>query len=168
MLGGRRLLRQLATKGRAQRSYDCQIPFRMGHTLRRCAHHLGIQNPDYHRFVYYGSRIHSLVHQSKGGHSFNGDTQRSNRAWGADHQRAPKNPLHGFEDNSGALELARLPKMRPRTKHINQSYHHFREHVEKQEIIVQATPTEDQIADILTKPLPETSFCRHRRSIMGW
>ena len=73
-----------------------------------------------------------------------------------------------FEDNSGALELARLPKMRPRTKHINQSYHHFREHVERQEIIVQATPTEDQIADILTKPLPETSFCRHRRSIMGW
>ena len=35
-----------------------------------------------------------------------------------------------FEDNSRALELARLPKIRPRTKHINQSYHHFREHVE--------------------------------------
>ena len=25
-----------------------------------------------------------------------------------------------FEDNSGALELARTPKMRPCTKHINQ------------------------------------------------
>jgi hypothetical protein len=24
-----------------------------------------------------------------------------------------------FEDNSGALELARFPKLRPRTKHIN-------------------------------------------------
>jgi len=34
-----------------------------------------------------------------------------------------------FEDNSGALELARLPKVRPRTKHINVCYHHFREHV---------------------------------------
>ena len=30
-----------------------------------------------------------------------------------------------FEDNSGALELARLPKMRPRTKHINQCYDPF-------------------------------------------
>ena len=30
-----------------------------------------------------------------------------------------------FEDNSGALELARLPKLRPRTKHINVCYHHF-------------------------------------------
>ncbi len=34
-----------------------------------------------------------------------------------------------FEDNSGALVLARLPKLRPRTKHINVCYHHFREHV---------------------------------------
>ncbi len=34
-----------------------------------------------------------------------------------------------FEDNSGALELARLPKLRPRTKHINTWFHHFREHV---------------------------------------
>ena len=80
----------------------------------------------------------------------------------------PKIHCTVFEDNSGALELAHLPKMRPRTKHINQSYHHFREHVERQEIQVQATPTEEQMADILTKPLPENSFCRHRRSIMGW
>ncbi len=35
-----------------------------------------------------------------------------------------------FEDNSGTLELARLPKLRPRTKHINICYHHFREHVQ--------------------------------------
>ncbi len=34
-----------------------------------------------------------------------------------------------FEDNSGALELARLPKQCLRTKHINVCYHHFREHV---------------------------------------
>ena len=38
----------------------------------------------------------------------------------------PKVHCTVFEDNSGALELARLPKIRPRTKHINQSYHHFR------------------------------------------
>jgi hypothetical protein len=30
-----------------------------------------------------------------------------------------------FEDNSGALELARLPKLRPWTKRINLCYHHF-------------------------------------------
>ena len=36
-----------------------------------------------------------------------------------------------FEDNSGALELAHSPKMRPRTKHINIKYHHFRDHVRR-------------------------------------
>jgi hypothetical protein len=30
-----------------------------------------------------------------------------------------------FENNSGALELARLPKLCPRTTHINVCYHHF-------------------------------------------
>jgi hypothetical protein len=35
-----------------------------------------------------------------------------------------------FEDNAGALELARLPKLRPRTKHIHVCYyHHFCKHV---------------------------------------
>ena len=80
----------------------------------------------------------------------------------------PKIHCTVFEDNSGALELAQLPKVHPRTKHINQSYHHFREYVERQEIHIQATPTEEQLADILTKPLPENSFVRHRQSIIAW
>ena len=62
-----------------------------------------------------------------------------------------KIPCTVIEDNSGALELARLPKVCPRTKHINQSFHHFREHVERQEIHIQATPTEEQLDDILKK-----------------
>ena len=80
----------------------------------------------------------------------------------------PKIHCTVFEDNSGALGLARLPKMRPRTKHINQSFHHFREYVERREIQIQFTPTEKQIADILTKPLLEASFVKHRQAIMGW
>ena len=35
-----------------------------------------------------------------------------------------------FEDNFGALELAKCLRMRPRTKHINLVYHHFRECVQ--------------------------------------
>ena len=80
----------------------------------------------------------------------------------------PKVHCTVFEGNSGALELARLPKIRPRTKHINQSYHHFREHVERKDILIEATPTEQQIADILNKPLAEPVFTRHRKAIMGW
>jgi hypothetical protein len=41
----------------------------------------------------------------------------------------PKVHCKLFEDNSGALEMARLPKMRPRTKHLCVKMPRFREHV---------------------------------------
>ena len=40
--------------------------------------------------------------------------------------------------------------------------------MERKDIIVEATPTERQLTDILTKPLAEHRFARHRKSIMGW
>jgi hypothetical protein len=58
-----------------------------------------------------------------------------------------------FEDNAGALELARFPKLRPRTKHINVCYHHFCEHVQKRLIKIFPINTKNQIADTLTKAL---------------
>ena len=72
-----------------------------------------------------------------------------------------------FEDNSGALELARLPKLRPRTKHINVAYHHFREHVREGLIKIFPVSTHDQIADIFTKPLAQNTFTKHRKFLCG-
>jgi hypothetical protein len=72
-----------------------------------------------------------------------------------------------FEDNSGALELARLPRLRPRTKHINVCYHHFREHVRKGLIKIFPVDTKDQIADTLTKALAQNDFVRHRKLMCG-
>ena len=43
----------------------------------------------------------------------------------------PAGPVvHGkaFEDNNGALVIAKVPRMRPRTKHINTKYFHFVEY----------------------------------------
>ncbi len=72
-----------------------------------------------------------------------------------------------FEDNSGALELARLPKLRPRTKHINLCYHHFRKHVHKGLIKIFPIDTKDKIADTLTKALAQNDFQHHRRHMCG-
>jgi len=58
--------------------------------------------------------------------------------------------------------------MRPRTKHLNIKYHHFREEVKKGNVSIYYKMTEDQIADIFTKPLPETSFIKFRERNMGW
>jgi hypothetical protein len=73
-----------------------------------------------------------------------------------------------FEDNAGAIHLAKVPKMRPRTRHINQKYHHFREWVKTGLIDVLPIDTEDQPADLLTKPLDSALFVKHRLAVMGW
>jgi Reverse transcriptase (RNA-dependent DNA polymerase) len=73
-----------------------------------------------------------------------------------------------FEDKSGAIELAKVPKMRPRTKHINPKYHHFRKHVAKKEIAIQQVRSQDQLADIMTKNLPKELFIKFRKLICGW
>jgi hypothetical protein len=73
-----------------------------------------------------------------------------------------------FEDNSGALIMATEHKTRPRTKHIAVKYHHFRQYVENGEITVHPISTNDQCADMLTKPLEKEKFRRHRKKIIGW
>jgi hypothetical protein len=73
-----------------------------------------------------------------------------------------------FEDNSGAVELSMVHKMRPRTKHINVKYHHFREHVRKKLIRISHVPSEENCADSCTKPLGKDLFEKHRLTIQGW
>ena len=57
-----------------------------------------------------------------------------------------------FEDNRGAAEIARVLKFRPRTKHINLKYHHFREHMKNGFLEIVDVATDEQLADIFTKP----------------
>ena len=73
-----------------------------------------------------------------------------------------------FEDNNGALELANLPRMRPRTRHIATKYYFFRSYVSSGEIKVKCVSTRDQIADVFTKPLPEPAFKYLRMKLLGW
>jgi hypothetical protein len=73
-----------------------------------------------------------------------------------------------FEDNSGALEMAKIHKYRPRTKHLNVKLHHFRDYVERGEISIHDIATQDQPADFLTKALNEDTLTKHRRKVLGW
>ena len=52
-----------------------------------------------------------------------------------------------FEDNNGAVEIAKTPKMRPRTKHIAIKYHHFRTYFYKGDIQIVKIDTSEQEAD---------------------
>jgi hypothetical protein len=73
-----------------------------------------------------------------------------------------------FEDNKGAIEMANVPKMHPRTKHLNIKYHFFRQYVQKGILQVVHKAGVDQAADIFTKALDLVSFQHHRNKIMGW
>ena len=72
-----------------------------------------------------------------------------------------------FEGKFGALELAWLPRLQPRTKHINVGHHHFRENVGKGLIKIFPVDTEDHIADTLTKALAQNTFECHRKYMCG-
>eukprot|EP00957_Ditylum_brightwellii_P087858 6690782-Ditylum_brightwellii.AAC.1 len=72
-----------------------------------------------------------------------------------------------FEDNSGALELARVPKMRPRTKHINIVMHHFRSYVRQKLIHVLPIESANQPADTFTKAVEQNLFIKHCKFLLG-
>jgi hypothetical protein len=80
----------------------------------------------------------------------------------------PKLHCKLFEDNSGALEIAKVPKMRPRTKHLNIKYHHFRSFVTDGLVSIHQVSTDNQIANIFTKALNQDLFEKHRKVINGW
>ncbi len=64
--------------------------------------------------------------------------------------------------------MAKVHKYRPRTKHINVKYHHFRDYVTRGDITLHTIGTADQPADILTKPVNEPLLAQHRKTVMGW
>ena len=64
-----------------------------------------------------------------------------------------------YEDNQGAIALAKNPEQHARTKHIDIQYHFIRECIENGYIELKYIPTEDMVADAMTKPLPKD---RHR------
>jgi hypothetical protein len=73
-----------------------------------------------------------------------------------------------FEDNSGALEMAKVAKYRPRTKHLNNRLHHFRSYVESGQRSINKIDALEQPMDLLTEPPNTEAFTKFRYMIMGW
>jgi Reverse transcriptase (RNA-dependent DNA polymerase) len=75
-----------------------------------------------------------------------------------------------FEDNQACYQLATSdpPRMTPRSKSIAIKYHWFREHLRPGEVEIKPIPSQQQLADIFTKPLSPVNFERLRNQLLGW
>ena len=67
-------------------------------------------------------------------------------------------PISILCDNTSAISISKNPVMHSKSKHILIKYHFLREQVLEQKVKLEYVPSKEQVADILTKPLPRETF----------
>ena len=72
-----------------------------------------------------------------------------------------------YEDNQGAIALARNPVNHKRPKHIDIRYHFIREVVNCGKITLKYCRTGDMIADLMTKPVTRTKLEKQKCFFFG-
>ena len=77
--------------------------------------------------------------------------------------------LHGkmlrkdlFADNQGAINLAKNPVSHQRSKHIDIRYHFIRSEVNDGNVILNYIPSNENVADLFTKPSTKVSLLKFR------
>eukprot|EP00253_Pinus_taeda_P028810 PITA_28810 len=68
-------------------------------------------------------------------------------------------------DNQSTIKLANNPIYHARTKHIDTQHHFVREKLKSKEIDISSCNTNENVADIFTKPLGKAKFEMYRRKL---
>ncbi|CAB0002804.1 unnamed protein product, partial [Nesidiocoris tenuis] len=71
---------------------------------------------------------------------------------------AIEGPTRIFCDNQGAIHLSHNEVVSRKSKHIELRYHFLKEHLKRGEILILYLPSEQMLADPLTKSLPRPKF----------
>jgi hypothetical protein len=75
------------------------------------------------------------------------------------------NPVDLYCDNSGVVALAKEPRTTNKSRHILRKYHLIRNFVERGDVKVCKVHTDSNVADPLTKPLPQPKHEAQMRSM---
>ena len=75
--------------------------------------------------------------------------------------------VNDYEDNEGAIKLATNKHSSRRTKHVDVKHHLVRDACDAGKVRVVYVRSEDQHADLLTKPLDVKRFHRHAKTMLN-
>ena len=71
----------------------------------------------------------------------------------AEFKQTSERPVVLFEDKSAAAIWTKNETDHQKSQHIDVRYHHIRDHIAKGDIVVHMCPTQEMVADIMTKAL---------------
>ena len=80
----------------------------------------------------------------------------------------PKFIYQFHEDNQSCIKMATRTKFSLRTKNIALKYNHFRSNVKSGRVEITYTSNDEQLPDIITKPLSNEAFVTLRYMLCGW
>ena len=74
-----------------------------------------------------------------------------------------------YRDNTSSMKLEENGKSSSgrRTRHFNIKYFYITDLIQRGEVTIEYCPTNDMIADYMTKPITGAKFKRFRKQIMG-
>lgn len=84
---------------------------------------------------------------------------------GIDNRQCSQTSL--FEYNQGTIAVARNPENSQRCKHIDIKYHFKREAVNSGRVILEYCPTDQMLADVMTKPATKLKLKKFTQGVFG-
>ncbi|GKD04926.1 retrotransposon protein, putative, ty1-copia subclass, partial [Tanacetum coccineum] len=76
-----------------------------------------------------------------------------------------KRPMEMLCDDEAAIEIADDPVILKRGRHFQRKYHYIREVIQERKIVLKKVPTDDNVANPLTKPMSINRHYEHARAI---
>ena len=70
-----------------------------------------------------------------------------------------------LSDNKSYMKMTENPVLHDKTKHIEVRYHYIQDMVQKGDVKLKYVPIEEQVANVLTKPLAHVKFEYFRANI---